>query len=161
MWHASKGELADYAQRGADAGYGQNDPKEGDSFNCPEGPHLCKTRCVSPPSSENRRTLLRICDVNRVSWWPVDNIGVRLRYNRGMTEAIFNCPTCEAGYRVVRVQAPPSHNNQLLCLGCGGPLRNRDGRFALKYFRVTSGRNAEPLRKLRLVRPVPQRSQRI
>jgi hypothetical protein len=29
---------------------------------------------------------------------------------------------------------------QVLCLGCGGPLRNREGKFALKYFRVGGSR---------------------
>ena len=47
----------------------------------------------------------------------------------------FRCPTCDAEYVVVRVEAPATHDNPLLCLGCGGPLQNRDGKFALKYFR--------------------------
>jgi predicted Zn finger-like uncharacterized protein len=55
-----------------------------------------------------------------------------------MTEPMnFKCPTCNASYKVVRAEAPPTHDNQLLlCLSCGGPLRNREGKFALKYFRV-------------------------
>jgi hypothetical protein len=27
----------------------------------------------------------------------------------------------------------------LTCLSCGAPFRNRDGKFALKYFRVSGG----------------------
>jgi hypothetical protein len=43
-------------------------------------------------------------------------------------------------YKVLRIEAPPSFNEkQLLCLSCGAPLRNREGRYALKYFR-TDGR---------------------
>jgi predicted RNA-binding Zn-ribbon protein involved in translation (DUF1610 family) len=62
------------------------------------------------------------------------------RYRHAMTEATqFNCPTCESQYRVVHVEAPPTHDNQLLCLSCGGPLRNREGHFALKYFRISDG----------------------
>jgi len=48
----------------------------------------------------------------------------------------FNCPNCEAEYKLVRVEAPPTHDLQLVCLRCGGPLRNREGKFALKYFRT-------------------------
>ena len=50
--------------------------------------------------------------------------------------AKFQCPNCEADYKVVRVEAPPDHNNPVLCLGCGGPFQNREGKFALKYFRT-------------------------
>ena len=32
-----------------------------------------------------------------------------------------------------------AHNKELTCLGCGGPLHSRDGKYALKYFRVGSG----------------------
>jgi transcription elongation factor Elf1 len=41
----------------------------------------------------------------------------------------FNCPTCETAYKVVRTDAPPSFDErQLLCLSCGAPLRNREGK---------------------------------
>ena len=49
----------------------------------------------------------------------------------------FNCQTCETSYKVVGIEAPPEHDRQLICLSCGGPLRNREGKFALKYFRVS------------------------
>jgi len=39
----------------------------------------------------------------------------------------------------VRVEAPVDHNDRVLCLSCGGPLQNREGKFALKYFRVDGG----------------------
>jgi hypothetical protein len=52
----------------------------------------------------------------------------------------FRCPNCQSEYKVVRVEAPPALNQQVLCLSCGGPLNNREGRFALKYFRVDDGR---------------------
>ncbi|KWV52944.1 hypothetical protein AS156_09960 [Bradyrhizobium macuxiense] len=52
---------------------------------------------------------------------------------------LFRCPTCNADYRVVRVEAPPLNDRQLTCLNCGGPFRNREGKFALKYFRVSDG----------------------
>jgi hypothetical protein len=53
----------------------------------------------------------------------------------------FYCPTCEAPYKVVRVEAPLNNDRELLCLSCGGPLRNREGKFALKYFK-TDGSSA-------------------
>jgi hypothetical protein len=68
-----------------------------------------------------------------------------------MTEATFRCPNCDAAYKPVRVEAPPSHNTQLLCLSCGGPLRNSEGKYALKYFRVADGAKLARLRKLKLV----------
>jgi len=58
----------------------------------------------------------------------------------------FECSTCQAEYKLVRVEAPPNkHDQQLTCLSCGGPLRNREGKFALKYFRVSDGK--EPGRR--------------
>jgi hypothetical protein len=48
----------------------------------------------------------------------------------------FRCPNCGDEYLIVRVEAPPTHDElPLLCLGCDGPLQNREGKFALKYFR--------------------------
>jgi predicted Zn finger-like uncharacterized protein len=52
----------------------------------------------------------------------------------------FHCPTCEAQYKVVRVKAPPTNDRELLCQKCGGPLRNREGKFALKYFPADGAR---------------------
>ena len=68
-------------------------------------------------------------------------------YTRAMPDTDFSCPNCEAKYKVVRVETPPTHDDPpLLCLSCGGPLRNRDGKFALKYFRTDrSGREVKVL----------------
>lgn len=56
--------------------------------------------------------------------------------------ASAKCSTCEASYQVVRVEAQPTFDEkQLLCPGCGAPLRNREGKYALKYFRS----NGKPL----------------
>jgi predicted RNA-binding Zn-ribbon protein involved in translation (DUF1610 family) len=57
--------------------------------------------------------------------------------------AKFNCPACQAEYRVVRVEAPRTRDAQLLCLSCGGPLHDREGKFVLKYFRVSGGANLD------------------
>jgi len=53
-----------------------------------------------------------------------------------MKEA-FRCPTCGAEYQVDRVEAAPTHKRevQVVCVECGGPLRNRDGKFILRYQR--------------------------
>jgi predicted RNA-binding Zn-ribbon protein involved in translation (DUF1610 family) len=57
------------------------------------------------------------------------------------TATRFRCPNCEAEYKVVRVEAFPTHDQPLLCLSCGGPLHNREGKFALKYFRTGGSRS--------------------
>jgi transcription elongation factor Elf1 len=57
----------------------------------------------------------------------------------------FYCPTCETPYKVVRIEAAPTANDkQLLCLSCGAPLHNREGKYALKYFK-TDGSSAARL----------------
>ena len=39
----------------------------------------------------------------------------------------FGCPNCGADYKVMRVEAAPAYDNkELTCLGCGGPLHNRE-----------------------------------
>ena len=60
-----------------------------------------------------------------------------------MTEIVanFECPHCEAQYKVVSVEAPPTNDRPLLCLSCGGPLHNREGKFALKYFPTEGSRS--------------------
>jgi hypothetical protein len=63
-------------------------------------------------------------------------------YSAGMPNAAphaFRCPNCAAEYKVVRIEALPTHDKRLTCLSCGAPLRNRAGKFALKYFRVSYG----------------------
>jgi transcription elongation factor Elf1 len=51
----------------------------------------------------------------------------------------FNCPTCNALYHLIRVEAPvtiTTSEREISCLKCGAPLQGRDGRFVLKYFFV-------------------------
>jgi DNA-directed RNA polymerase subunit RPC12/RpoP len=49
----------------------------------------------------------------------------------------FNCTTCDAPYRIVRVEAEPSSaDRKIACRVCGAPLQGRDGPFVLKYFLV-------------------------
>ena len=62
------------------------------------------------------------------------------------TAARFQCPNCEAEYRVVHVEAPPTHDQPLLCLSCRSPLQNREGKFALKYFRMKRAKRAQEVR---------------
>jgi hypothetical protein len=52
----------------------------------------------------------------------------------------FQCPNCEATYKLIRVEAPPDYDRELACLSCGAPLRNREDKFALKYLQVAGGR---------------------
>jgi len=54
--------------------------------------------------------------------------------------ASFQCPNCSAHYKLVRIEVPPMRDRELTCLRCGGPLRNRDGKFALKYFLIDGSR---------------------
>jgi predicted RNA-binding Zn-ribbon protein involved in translation (DUF1610 family) len=56
------------------------------------------------------------------------------------TAAKFQCPQCGVQYKVVSVEAPATDDEPLLCLSCGGPLHNREGKFALKYFRTDGSR---------------------
>ena len=60
-----------------------------------------------------------------------------------MTEMVanFECPHCGAQYKVVSVEALRAHDQPLVCLSCGGPLRTREGKFALKYFRTDGSRS--------------------
>lgn len=53
--------------------------------------------------------------------------------------AEFNCPNCEAQYRVVLAEAPPgpTTDREITCLNCGGPLSGRQGPFLLKYFLIS------------------------
>ena len=68
--------------------------------------------------------------------------------SRAMPETTtkFHCLNERAEYLVARVEGPPTHDElPLLCLGCDGPLRNREGKFALKYFRIDDGSGAHSL----------------
>jgi len=63
-----------------------------------------------------------------------------------MTDATkFQCPKwCGAEYKIVRVEAPLTCGRPLFCLSCDAPLRNREGKSALEYFR-TDGPGAKYL----------------
>lgn len=51
--------------------------------------------------------------------------------------AHFTCPSCGAGYTIVRMDAAPaSHEEEIVCVICGETLVGRDGRFILKYFLI-------------------------
>jgi hypothetical protein len=67
---------------------------------------------------------------------------LRLRsYNPPLQEETkFQCPTCDAKYKVVRIEAAPAQDRQIICVCCGGPLLSRQGKFVLKYFRIEGGR---------------------
>jgi predicted RNA-binding Zn-ribbon protein involved in translation (DUF1610 family) len=47
---------------------------------------------------------------------------------------LFKCPNCGSQYKLVRVEAEPAASyGQIECPHCGGPLKNREGKFILKY----------------------------
>jgi hypothetical protein len=52
----------------------------------------------------------------------------------------FRCRNCGAEYPAERVEAALTHKwqVQVVCVECGSPLRNRDGKFALRYRRDRS-----------------------
>jgi len=71
----------------------------------------------------------------------------------------FRCPICNAEYLVARIEAPATQDKPLLCLGCDGPLQDRDGKFVLKYF-CTSGSKRLNNRKPKLRNEKPQHRRR-
>jgi hypothetical protein len=49
----------------------------------------------------------------------------------------FNCPNCDAEYRIVRLEAGrETIDRELACIACGTPLNGREGGFLVKYFFV-------------------------
>jgi hypothetical protein len=48
----------------------------------------------------------------------------------------FDCPNCDAEYKLVRAEAGPPPDRQIVCRRCGSPLQGREGNFILKYFLV-------------------------
>src|SRR3974377_1115324 len=71
----------------------------------------------------------------------------------------FRCPLCNAEYLVVRIEEAATQDSTLLCLGCDGPLQDRDGKFVLKYF-CTSGSKHVNNRKPKLRNEKPQHRRR-
>ena len=52
----------------------------------------------------------------------------------------FNCPYCQAGYKVVRVpRVGPTSDVPVLCRACEHPLASNDGGDMLKYFLIDAG----------------------
>jgi hypothetical protein len=66
----------------------------------------------------------------------------------------FTCPTCQALYDVVKVEAGQEADSgrQLTCRSCGAPLASRNGKFILKYFMLRTATK----RATRFRRPRPQ-----
>ena len=53
---------------------------------------------------------------------------------------LFDCPTCQAVYRVVEAEAgPETIDGDVPCRRCGGFLPGRKGEHVLKYFYVRGG----------------------
>ena len=53
---------------------------------------------------------------------------------------LFDCPTCQAVYRVVEAEAgPESSDDDVPCRRCGGFLPGRRGEYVLKYFYARGG----------------------
>ena len=51
--------------------------------------------------------------------------------------ARFDCPNCNALYKVVRVEADPlTADSEITCRNCDAPLQGREGASVLKYFLV-------------------------
>jgi hypothetical protein len=55
------------------------------------------------------------------------------------------CPTCDARYKVVRVEAHPADKFaeitcEISCMSCGSPLQGREGHAIFKYFLVSDRR---------------------
>jgi len=47
----------------------------------------------------------------------------------------FNCPHCQARYKVVRVRGPSvAGDTPVFCRTCRHPLASADGDYILKYF---------------------------
>jgi len=53
--------------------------------------------------------------------------------------SLFRCSACDATYRVVKMEAPPTFDGELACVSCGGSLQAREGGYVLKYFRIDQG----------------------
>jgi predicted RNA-binding Zn-ribbon protein involved in translation (DUF1610 family) len=49
----------------------------------------------------------------------------------------FNCPSCGARYKVVRIEAPAGMGEHAIsCLSCKAAIPSREGTMVLKYFQV-------------------------
>jgi predicted RNA-binding Zn-ribbon protein involved in translation (DUF1610 family) len=74
----------------------------------------------------------------------------------------FDCPHCEAQYKLVRVEAETVEaSGPIACRSCGGPIASHADRHILKYFLVDRPRNGgrpRPVDPARADRPSPDRS---
>lgn len=62
----------------------------------------------------------------------------------------FNCPHCNALYRIVRAEAgPETVNQEITCRACGAPLAGRDGKYVLKYFMLRKVESTRGLQRRR------------
>jgi transcription elongation factor Elf1 len=59
-----------------------------------------------------------------------------------VTQAMpFQCPTCDAEYKLVRVETKEAvPDQQVTCRKCGSVLPGSEGHLVLKYFFVDRGR---------------------
>jgi hypothetical protein len=48
----------------------------------------------------------------------------------------FRCPTCEAEYKIVTIEACDVVRGKIHCLKCDAPFPAGEGRVAFKYFLV-------------------------
>jgi DNA-directed RNA polymerase subunit RPC12/RpoP len=59
----------------------------------------------------------------------------------------FNCPNCDAQYKLIRIEADSvTADRQIECLTCGTPLQGREGRYVLKYFLLDASHRASKRR---------------
>jgi predicted Zn finger-like uncharacterized protein len=53
---------------------------------------------------------------------------------------LFDCPTCQAVYRVVEAESgPETIGGDVPCRRCGAFLPGRKGQYVLKYFYIRGG----------------------
>ena len=65
-----------------------------------------------------------------------DSTVVRVQVFEISETSRFNCPNCQAEYKLVRAEGDPPPDRQIVCRRCGGPFQGREGKFILKYFLV-------------------------
>jgi hypothetical protein len=64
----------------------------------------------------------------------------------------FTCPSCQALYQIVKVEArPESVFQDVLCRVCGAPLAGREGKFVIKYFLLREATRVQGDRRKRIV----------
>jgi predicted Zn finger-like uncharacterized protein len=57
----------------------------------------------------------------------------------------FNCPNCNAHYRIVKVEAgPETVDTQVTCRICGAQFPSREDGLVLKYFLLRKAERPDP-----------------